>query len=148
MKLFSNTSILALSASAFLTVFAMTAAGADQTPVTAPDATKTDAPPSVQVAANTNTVKNGIFTGKAFDAYYGMVQVQATIQGGRLLSVDVLQSPNHQRTSRAINKQALPLLQQEVIQAQSIRVNLISGATLTSQAYLRSLRDAIKQAKN
>jgi uncharacterized protein with FMN-binding domain len=102
-----------------------------------------DAAPAQLAAA---TSHDGTFTGTAYDAYWGLVQVQATIQGGRLVAVDVPQFPNHRSTSRAINRQALPLLKTEVIQAQSTRVNLISGATLTSQAYLRSLKSALKQA--
>jgi uncharacterized protein with FMN-binding domain len=58
----------------------------------------------------------------------------------------VLDYPNHQRTSRSINRQALPLLQSEVISAQGTRVNIISGATLTSKAYLRSLKSALSKA--
>jgi uncharacterized protein with FMN-binding domain len=84
--------------------------------------------------------------GSPYDAYYGLVQVQANIQGGRLISIDVLQFPNHRSTSRAINRQALPMLESEVISAQGIRVDMISGATLTSNAYLRSLRGALNQA--
>jgi uncharacterized protein with FMN-binding domain len=68
------------------------------------------------------------------------------VQNGVLVSVDVLDYPNHQRTSRSINRQALPLLQSEVISAQGTRVNIISGATLTSKAYLRSLKSALSKA--
>ena len=118
------------------------AASVTVTPTTAVQ--KTDAP--VQVAARKLGLKDGSYQGQSVDAYYGMVQVQANIQAGRLISVDVLDYPNHRNTSRAINRQALPMLEREVIGAQSARVNMISGATLTSQAYLRSLYGALKQA--
>jgi uncharacterized protein with FMN-binding domain len=62
------------------------------------------------------------------------------------VSVDVLQYPADRRTSRSINAQALPMLESEVVRAQSDRVNIISGATLTSAAYLRSLNGALGQA--
>ncbi len=104
------------------------------------------APAVDQVAAKKNASHDGVYLGAAYDAYWGNVQVQATIRNGRLVSVDVPQFPDHRNTSRAINRQALPYLQQEVIKAQSTRVNLISGATLTSEAYLRSLKSALKQA--
>jgi uncharacterized protein with FMN-binding domain len=111
----------------------------------------TAAPPvndaaNVQVAARKVNVQDGSFVGPSCDAYYGMVQVQANVQGGRLVSVDTLDSPNHRSTSRAINRQALPMLQKEVIRAQGTKVNIISGATLTSRAYLCSLSGAIKKA--
>lgn len=105
-----------------------------------------DSTAPVQLAAATSAYQDGSFTGDAFDAYYGMVQVQANILGGQLVSVKVLQYPNHSGTSRSINRQALPLLKSEVISAQDTQVNMISGATLTSRAYLRSLNGALMQA--
>jgi uncharacterized protein with FMN-binding domain len=105
-------------------------------------------PQPIQPAATQarKTVSDGSFLGKAFDAYYGYVQVQANIKSGRLVSVDVVQFPNHTRTSKLINNQALPMLETMVVQAQTTRVNAVSGATLTSDAYLKSLRSAILQA--
>jgi uncharacterized protein with FMN-binding domain len=90
--------------------------------------------------------QDGAFTGQVFNAYYGDVQVQATISNGCVASIEVLQYPNDRRTSRRINDQALPMLQSEVIQAQSGKIDIITGATLTSRAYIRSLRDALAQA--
>jgi uncharacterized protein with FMN-binding domain len=87
---------------------------------------------------------DGSFVGGTYDAYYGTVQVQATVQGGRITAVKALKFPNHSGTSRSINRQALPYLLQEVVAKQSARINIISGATLTSRAYIASLRDALK----
>jgi uncharacterized protein with FMN-binding domain len=89
---------------------------------------------------------DGSFVGGTYDAYYGNVQVQATIQGGQIVSVKALKFPNHSGTSRSINRQALPFLMQEVAAKQSARIDIISGATLTSRAYIKSLRDALKKA--
>lgn len=100
----------------------------------------------IQVAANTRGYRDGSYAGPVSDAYYGLVQVQANIQGGRLVSIDVLQYPSDRRTSRAINSQALPMLESEVVAAQSTRVDIVSGATLTSNAYLRSLSGALRKA--
>jgi uncharacterized protein with FMN-binding domain len=55
--------------------------------------------------------------------------------------------PNHTDRSIFINQQALPHLKQEVLQAQSANVQLISGATDTSYAFVQSLQAAILQAK-
>ncbi|GAC1498863.1 MAG: hypothetical protein NVS1B10_01000 [Candidatus Saccharimonadales bacterium] len=90
--------------------------------------------------------KDGIYTGSVADAYYGNVQVSVTIETGNIKTVVFLQYPKSHRTSVQINQQAIPYLQQETIQAQSPNVNIISGATFTSQAYIRSLTDALKQA--
>jgi len=90
--------------------------------------------------------KDGNFQGPVADAYYGEVQVEANIQGGRLATVRILQYPNDRRTSRYINSQALPILKREAIQAQSGNVDFVSGATLTSRAYIQSLSSALDQA--
>ena len=47
-----------------------------------------------------------------------------------------------------INSQAMPWLKQEAIQAQSAYINIISGATLTSQGFAQSLYVALQQAAN
>jgi uncharacterized protein with FMN-binding domain len=76
------------------------------------------------------------------------VQVQVSIQGGALKSVQFLQYPNDRRTSRQINDIAMPYLQQEAIQAQSASVDIVSGATLTSQGFEMSLQSALQAAHN
>jgi len=96
--------------------------------------------------AGAATLHDGTFDGGTYDAYFGPVQVEITVQGGQVVDAQALQSPGHRRTSIAINRQALPYLQQEVVQAQSARINIISGATLTSRAYIKSLVDALGQA--
>src|SRR5450631_435703 len=73
-------------------------------------------------------------------------KVQVTVQGGRVVAVDVPVYPADRRASQRINSRALPMLESEVISAQSARVNIISGATLTSDAYLRSLNAALGNA--
>jgi uncharacterized protein with FMN-binding domain len=103
--------------------------------------------PPFQVAANSHTYRDGTYTGPPVDAYYGLLQVQAQIQGGRIVSINVLQYPSDNGTSRYINSQALPFLESEVIQAQSVFVNMVSGATLSSNAFLRSTYAALRQAK-
>ena len=91
-------------------------------------------------------LRDGSYTGNRYDAYYGTVQVRAIVKDGRLQNVDVLDYPSDRRKSQQINNYALPILQREVVQAQSVNVNIISGATLTARAYLRSLASALGQA--
>lgn len=90
--------------------------------------------------------KDGTYTGTSADAYYGNVQVAATIQNGKITDVKFLQYPDTHQTSVYINQQAMPYLQQEAIQAQSSHVNVITGATFTSQAFAQSLASALSQA--
>ncbi len=98
--------------------------------------------------ASSSTYKNGTYTGPQIDAYYGMVQVEAIVQNGKIADVQFLEYPNDRRTSQRINSIVMPYLQQEAVQAQSANVDIISGATLTSQAFIMSLQSALSSAKN
>jgi uncharacterized protein with FMN-binding domain len=99
-------------------------------------------------AVSQGLYKDGTYKGPEVDAYYGLVQVQATVQGGKLSGVQFLEYPSDRRTSVEINNIAIPYLQQEAMQAQSSSVDIISGATLTSEAFIMSLQNALNSAKN
>jgi uncharacterized protein with FMN-binding domain len=92
------------------------------------------------------SLRGGAFTGRREYAYYGYVKVQAIVQNGSLSDIRVLEYPNDNGRSHYINTVALPYLIQEVVGAKSWKVDLVSGATFTSVAFLRSLQDALKQA--
>jgi uncharacterized protein with FMN-binding domain len=103
--------------------------------------------PSSNSATPAAAYKDGAYTGSTTDAYYGNVQVRVTISGGKLTNVEFLQRPDTHRQSVQINQQAMPMLQQEAIQSQSAQIDGVSGATLTSQAFIESLGAALSQAK-
>jgi uncharacterized protein with FMN-binding domain len=42
----------------------------------------------------------------------------------------------------------VPYLQQEAVQAQNANVNIVTGATLTSEGFIQSLQSALANAKN
>jgi len=92
--------------------------------------------------------KDGTYTGSVEDAFYGNIQVQAKILNGKITDVVFLQFPNDNRTSQFINSQADPMLTQEAIQVQSASVDIVSGASASSQAFQASLANALAQAKN
>jgi uncharacterized protein with FMN-binding domain len=91
--------------------------------------------------------KDGSYTGGVTDAQWGYVQVRAVIQGGKLADVQWVQYPNDRARSIIINQYADPQLTQEAIQAQSDQVDIISGATDSSVAFMQSLADALTQAQ-
>ncbi|HVA96157.1 MAG TPA: FMN-binding protein [Candidatus Acidoferrales bacterium] len=99
-------------------------------------------------SGNPPAYKDGTYTGPVEDAFYGNVQVQVTISGGKINSVQFLQHPSDAMRSVAINDIAMPNLQQEAIQAQTATVDIVSGATDTSNAFIQSLKDALNQAKS
>lgn len=98
---------------------------------------------ALTIAAGANYA-DGAHTGPAVNAYYGFVQVQAMVQGGRLVGIKILKYPSHRQTSVSINRRALPMLRDEVISAQTADVDIVSGATLTSEAFIRSLGAALR----
>lgn len=96
---------------------------------------------------STTSYKDGTYTGTSEDAFYGNVQLSATISGGRITGINFLSYPNDSPNSQDINSQAMPLLKQEALKAQSAHVDVISGATMTSQAFAKSLQAALNQAR-
>ncbi len=90
---------------------------------------------------------DGTYRGPAVDALYGVVQVEAIIKHGRLDSIKVLRWPADRSASVVINEQALPRLRDEAISAQSADVDIVSGATLVSDAFIKSLRSALGKAR-
>jgi uncharacterized protein with FMN-binding domain len=109
---------------------------------------KPQAAPPTATAIARGQYKDGTYTGPNVDAFYGLVQVKATVRNGKIADVQFVKFPNDRRTSVRINAFAVPYLQSEAIQVQSARVDLISGATLTSEAFAESLQAALNTAKN
>jgi uncharacterized protein with FMN-binding domain len=102
--------------------------------------------PQQPAASSPGSGVSGTFTGQAVDAFYGLVQVRVTVSGGRVVDVQPLQLPNDRARSAYISQVAGPMLRTEALQAQSARIDIISGATYTSQGYSQSLETALQQA--
>jgi uncharacterized protein with FMN-binding domain len=102
--------------------------------------------PSTPVA--TGLYRDGSYDGGSVNAYFGNVQVQAVVSGGKLTDVKVLDYPKDRTTSARINNAALPKLVQEAISSQSAQVDIVSGATQTSQGFQASLTSALAKAKS
>jgi uncharacterized protein with FMN-binding domain len=102
------------------------------------------APPSTAVpgAAGTRTV-----TGPDVPNQFGDVQVQLTLQGTKIVNVKAVQLPFDRQRSYEISQAAGPILAQEVIQAQNANIDLLSGATYTSESYAQSVQAALDQAR-
>ena len=90
--------------------------------------------------------ESGTFDGDPVVTRFGVVQVRITVADGRIASVEALQVPNRDRHDVLINDRAVPILNAEAVKAQSAQVDLVSGATLTSQGYTQSLQSAIDRA--
>ena len=90
--------------------------------------------------------QSATYTGQSADTQWGPVQVQLTVQGGKITRSRAVQYPQGTNTDAQINGYALPILDQEVVQKQSASIDTVSGATVTSDGYLQSLQSAIDQA--
>lgn len=120
--------------------------GGQQSAVTTtPPVTSPQTVPVAQKPAGLYT--DGSYTGDPVDAFYGIVQVKAVIQDGRIADMQFLQYPNDRDTSREISATSMPVLTQEAIRVQSAHVDIVSGATQTSEGFQKSLASALAQAK-
>ena len=90
--------------------------------------------------------RDGSYTGSQADAHWGTVQVLAVVSNGQLSDVQFTEYPNHRNRSQEINSQAMPILTQEAVQSQQAQVDVVSGATDTSEAFIQSLSSALSQA--
>ena len=125
-----------------------TGTGKTQTTQSATIQSEQTSPTSIPVSTPTSqTYKDGTYTGKATDAFYGNIQVKVIISGGKISDVQFLQYPNDQRESIEINTEAMPVLTQEAINAQNANVDIVSRATDSSQAFKESLASALSQAQ-
>ena len=66
--------------------------------------------------------------------------------GHRILDVKALHLTDSSDTSVSISAQASPILRQEALAAQSARIDMVSGASYTSAAYVQSLQAALDAA--
>lgn len=74
---------------------------------------------------------------------YGELTVEATVRDGRITKVTVPSLQTADPTSQQISEQAIPMLTSEVLSAQGLNINAVSGATYTSEAYAQSLQAAL-----
>jgi uncharacterized protein with FMN-binding domain len=74
------------------------------------------------------------------------VQVQITVKNGRITAVTATEYPSAEPRDQQINAYAIPALNQEALQAGSTNIDLISGATYTSNGYIASLQSALSKA--
>jgi uncharacterized protein with FMN-binding domain len=86
---------------------------------------------------------NKTVTGAAVQTPYGPVQVRVTISNGKPAGITPVQMPNDNPHSQQISNYAAPLLQREALKAGSAHIDIVSGATYTSDGYAQSLQSAL-----
>jgi len=113
---------------------------------TVPSASAPTTTSSPQGGSSGNSSNIKTYTGSVAQTRWGPGQVKITVQDGKLTKVTVLQQPNGNRRDQEINDQALPILIDETVSAQNAKIDMVSGATVTSEGYLQSLQAAIDEA--
>jgi uncharacterized protein with FMN-binding domain len=77
---------------------------------------------------------------------YGELAARVSISGGRITGIAVPVLRTAEQYSQQLAVQVIPTLRSEVLAAQSARINAVSGATYTSQAYALSVQAALDKA--
>lgn len=120
---------------------------------TSGDATSSDTSATGSTGSGSSTGSTGsgsstgsTYTGDAVATRYGPVQVQITVVGGKVTKSVVTQVPWNDHKDQEINSYAVPILNQEAVAAQSSSIDMVSGATFTSDGYIQSLQSALDQA--
>ena len=97
---------------------------------------------SASAPAGGDTVVNGAAT----STRWGTVQVQVHVRNGQIVDVVPLAVPDSNSRDYRINSYAVPVLRDEALAAQSASIDTVSGATVTSNGYIRSLQSALDAA--
>lgn len=94
-------------------------------------------------AVDFNRLADGTYTGEYAGGMYKWRAntAKVTVAGGKVTRIESLQSLEAQ------SSEFTQMLYDRVIAAQSLQVDTISGATLTSKAYLQSVENALVQAQ-
>ncbi|KJE22318.1 FMN-binding protein [Frankia torreyi] len=81
--------------------------------------------------------------GDAIDTRFGPVQVDVVLAGSTIVDVVPVVVPDQDPRDRQINEYAVPLLRQEVLDAQSAKIDSVSGASFTSYGYAWSVQSVL-----
>ena len=101
------------------------------------------ATPTKSAAPATKSV-SGTFTGDAINVGYGIVQVQITVNNGKITDAQAVQAPTG-RNDR-FTQMSVPVLRQKTLAAQSANITGVSGASYTSYGWYKSLVSALSKA--
>lgn len=77
---------------------------------------------------------------------YGVLSVKVTASGSKISKVTIasLNDGGNYR-SESIDQQAIPVLEQEALSAQSANIQSVSGASYTSAGFTQSLQSALSK---
>jgi uncharacterized protein with FMN-binding domain len=86
-------------------------------------------------------------TGQTVTTPFSVISVRVTLTGGELTRVETVALAGTGARTQAINAHAEPILREEALKAGSAKIDVVSGATYTSESYRESLQSAIDRAR-
>ena len=115
---------------------------------TASSATHTSRTGSTSSSSATSSSASATKTvsGDAADTRYGPIQVRITVTNGKLTNATATEYPTQDPLDYQINSYAIPQLNQEAVAAGNAHIDVVSGATYTSDGYAQSLQSALDKA--
>ena len=117
-----------------------TPADSNPTPTQSATPTKTATPTQAPIVQKVT----GVFVGPSVYVQYGNVQVEITVEDGKITDARAVVAPSG-RNDRYTNM-AVPILRSQTLAAQSDRINGASGASYTSYGWYKSLQGALAKA--
>ena len=142
----NKTSAAALTSSASSTATTSSSEPSSSSSSSSSSPTSSSSTSSSTSSSSSGSTEAKTYTGSVAQTRWGPVQVQITVQGDKITKVTVLQQPNGNHKDAEINSYALPILVQDTLTAQSAQIDMVSGATVTSDGYITSLQSALDQA--
>lgn len=83
-----------------------------------------------------------VFTGTSDNGMGGAIQLQISVENGKMTAIEVLK----QSETEGIGVPALDTLIEEALEKQSAKLDAVSGATITSDAFMEALAKAMEKA--
>jgi len=124
-----------------------TSAGTGSSSTTASTPTSAGSSSSAPPAPSTTTTAPSVRRAQGSEEQYryGLLELQVTVSKGRITDIQPVVDEATDPRSAQINSEAIPMLRQQVLQAQSANIDGVSGASYTTAAYEASLQSALNQ---
>lgn len=110
------------------------------------DTTNSGTGTQTDTTQNATGAKDGTYDGDVVQTRYGPMQIEVVITGGKIASAVALQQPNGDRESRQINEQVIPMLNDAIVQYQTLDFGNVSRATFSTNGYKESAQSALDKA--
>lgn len=119
----------------------------DATATPSPTASATeDTSSTATESSSESTAVDGTYDGDVVNTRYGPMQVEVVIENGAIVSATALQAPDDDRESIQINDRVIPMLNEAIVEYQTLDFGNVSRATISTDAYKQSAQSALDAA--